>query len=225
MAAASTMGWINWLSIAALGIGLAALVVSLGVPGPAGTSGAPGAMGLPGPTGPAGSDGATGAAGAAGATGAQGPVGSQGPQGDPGAQGPPGAGTLMASATLITPMTIGTSCTNYLSVTIVVPGPGSVVVSTTSILSFDHTAGTIDNMRYMTGTSVTDCVEDDAFQIYDVDPNIPTSLWIGGGASVEVFTIATAGSVTYYLNGFMLFGQDPNDAFLSASMVAVFYPA
>ena len=131
----------------------------------------------------------------------------------------------MASATLITPMTIEVTCTNYMSVTITVPGPGLVVVWATSVLSFDHTFGTIDNMGYMTGTSVTDCVQDVASQIYDVDPAIPTSLWIGGGATMEVFTVATAGSVTYYLNGFMVFGQDPNDVFISATMVAVFYPA
>lgn len=131
----------------------------------------------------------------------------------------------MASATFGNAVTIEATCTNYMAVTITVSGPGSVVVTTTSIISFDHTSGTIDNMRYMTGTSASDCVEDEASQIYDVDPNVPTSLWIGGGASTEAFTVFTAGSFTYYLNGFMLFGQDPNDEFLAASMVAVFYPS
>jgi hypothetical protein len=111
-----------------------------------------------------------------------------------------------------------------MAVTITVSGPGSVVVSTTSVLTMNHVGGTIDNMRVMTGTSATDCVEDDASEIHDVDPNLPSSLWIGGGASVEVFTVFTAGSFTYYLNAFMVFGQDPDDAFISASMVAVFYP-
>lgn len=185
------MGWLNWLAIAALGIGIVALGVSLGVPGPAGTPGAPGAMGLPGATGPAGSDG----------------------------------GTLMASMSEVLVVEIGPSCTNYMQLPILVPGPGSVVVSTTSILTMNHVAGTTDNMRYMTGTGPMDCVEDGAFQIYAVDSNLPTSIWIGSGASIEVFTVSGPGSFTPYLNAFMLSGQDPGDQFLSATMVVVFYPA
>ena len=83
MAAASTMGWMNWLSIAALGTGIAALVVTLGVAGPAGPAGPaglPGAMGLTGPTGTTGATGATGAQGPQGLPGAD---GTQGPAGDP----------------------------------------------------------------------------------------------------------------------------------------------
>ncbi len=220
MAAASTMGWMNWLSVAALGTGIVALAVSLGIPGPVG------------PAGPAGLDGPLGSLGPAGATGPQGPqglqgdLGAQGPPGADGAQGPTGPGTIMAWQTAGgLPLTIETSCTNYLSVTIDVPGPGSVVVSTTSQLAINHISGIDDEMRYLTGTSALDCTTDDAMQTYRVDNRLPQMFWVFGGASVEVFTVGAAGSFTYYLNAYMFLGQDTSDAFHRASMIAVFYPS
>lgn len=46
------MGWMNWLSLVALGTGIAALAVSLGIPGPVGPIGPQGPMGTEGPAGP-----------------------------------------------------------------------------------------------------------------------------------------------------------------------------
>ena len=202
MAAASAMGWMNWLSIAALGTGIVALVVSLGIPGPAGLEGPEG------PLGPMGLNGATG------------------PQGLQGADGPQGPGTVMAWAEeggAFVP--IGSICTNYMSVNIDVPGPGLVVVSATSQLGINHVMGTHDNMRYMVGLTAFDCFVDDASQVYHLDASLPSSLWIFGGASVEVFTVGGPDSFTFYLNAFMALGQDLEDSFQRSSMVAVFYPA
>ena len=201
------MTWMSWLSIAALGTGIVALAVSLGIPGPAGPVGPIGSPGVTGPVGPTGPIGATGA---------------QGPQGD---TGPVGLGTIMAWQTAGgLPFTIETSCTNYLSVTIDVPGPGSVVVSTTSQLGINHVSGNGDDMRYMTGTSALDCNTDEAMQTYLLDARLPSVFWVFGGASVEVFPVGAAGSFTYYLNAYMFLGQDTSDAFHRSSMVAVFYP-
>ncbi|MEE9593032.1 MAG: hypothetical protein V3W28_05575 [Thermoplasmata archaeon] len=100
-----------------------------------------------------------------------------------------------------------------------------MVVSTTSILKMNHVSGTTDKMIYMTGTSGSECLEDHASQIYQVDATLPTLTWIGGGASVEAFFVGAPGPVTYYLNAGMLIGGEEFDQFLSASMVAVFYPS
>ena len=132
----------------------------------------------------------------------------------------------MANATLGgTSVTIGSSCTNHMNVTIDVPGPGFVVVWTTSQLSINHVSGTNDNMRYLIGTTASDCLTDDATQIYHIDASLPSSTWVLGGAAVEVFTVDTAGTFTYYLNAVMVLGADAGDKFNRSSLVAVFYPS
>ncbi len=70
------MGWMNWLSIAALGTGIAALVVSFGIPGPVG------------PEGPMGPQGTQGEQGGPGVQGPQGLEGSIGPAGQDGQDAP-----------------------------------------------------------------------------------------------------------------------------------------
>lgn len=66
MAAASAMTWMNWLSIAALGIGIVALAASLAIPGPVGSVGSPGSTGQTGETGPEGLQGPPGISGISG---------------------------------------------------------------------------------------------------------------------------------------------------------------
>ncbi len=214
MAAASTMGWINWLSIAALGIGIAALVVSLGVPGPVGTSGAPGAMGLPGPTGATGATGATGDIGATGATGAT------------GSQGPPGAGTLMAFDTNTGFQALTMDCGTYAgaAVTITVPGPGWVVVTAAIQIQIDHISGTEDLASFFLGTSTTSCIFDDFDGWYGID-SIDPSTFIAVSLPVhKPFAIVVAGTYVFYLNHQMPTGAGADDGIVWSSMIAVFYP-
>src|SRR3972149_6799189 len=80
------------ISMVAVVLAGAALLVAFSIPGPVGPSGT---VGLTGPQGPTGSQGPTGGTGPQGPTGPEGPSGSQGPTGP---TGPIGKGTLRAEA-------------------------------------------------------------------------------------------------------------------------------
>ncbi len=89
------------LSLVAVALAAAALVLSLVIPGPAG---------------PAGTNGADGATG---------PIGPTGPR------GPAGAGTLIVSQVRVTSGgLVMAGCMNYMRIDVSVPGPGTVVLTT-----------------------------------------------------------------------------------------------
>ncbi len=215
------MGWMNWLSIAALGTGIVALAVSLGIPGPTG------------PVGPMGLDGATGPQGPGGPQGLQGDPGLQGPQGDPGLQGPPGPGTLMVWDGNVGNQVLTTECTNYLGaeVTITVPEPGTIVVTANAVVAIQHGFGTIDAVGVVLGTSRTDCSTigpEGAFKtVLLVDSATPTEFFVEGLFLQRPFAVTAAGTYTIYLNiGLEDFsGASTLDQILWSSMIAAFYPS
>ena len=201
MAAASTMGWMNWLSIAALGIAVVALVASFGIAGPA----------LVAP---------------------QGPEGPQGPQGDP---GPQGAGTVMAWDDNSGLQALTPTCTNYAgaAVAISVPGPGTVVVIANAqlqveLLDREDIVGVFIDTKNGTAEG---CVVDAYQGLLKIlhaatAPGSPEPLlWTTGVFVQKPFVITQAGTFTFYLNVLIDFeGQNPNDAIIFSSMIAVFYP-
>lgn len=204
-----------WLSALAAVLAVAALGVNFVIPGPAG---APGAAGPAGPAGPTGATGATGAMGPAGATGATGP------------QGPAGPGTLMTSTTnaALVPFDLAMfSCTNYAgsAITITVPGPGTVVVTSEVRLSIEHTAGTEDLPRVFLGTSTMDCTVDDWRSFDTIASNDATASYFITLFVHEPFAISAAGTFTFYVNGNMFVGASPSDAFYGSGTIAVFYPS
>lgn len=190
------------MSIVAVLLAATALVVSFAIPGP---------QGLPGA---AGTNGTNGANGTTGATGPRGPT------------GPAGNGTLMVSnGTGATFITIGASCTNSgLLVNITVPKSGTVVVQGSTRLRIGHTVGTEDRWLVTIGTAPTDCPVGAWSWLDSIGTNEPTqaSYWVSAYAQ-NVFTV-TAGTHLYYLNAYMVVGQDASDVFIYANMVAVFYP-
>ena len=236
------------LAVAAAGVALFPAPQGVaGVPGAAGPTGPMGDTGAQGPTGADGADGLPGTDGAQGPGGADGvacwdlngngvgDLPAEDINGDSvvdvldctgavGPQGPPGPGTIMSGNTSSGFMTVGTACTSYMSVAIDVPGPGTVVVTSTAQMTFNHVAGTDDNMRFMIGTSASDCSSDPSMVIYHLDGAAPTQLTIFGAGVQEAFAV-TAGTHTYHLNAFMFSGGDANDRFVRASIVSVFYPA
>ena len=159
--------------------------------------------------------------------GSPGPAGPAGPAGSDGArglQGPPGNGTLLASSSKDTTATIEASCTNYLQVTITVPSSGTVVVWTQAWLAVDHTAGTRDLMNLQTSTVPTGCGIGPYSAAVDIPASDPTASAFHMISLQRPFAVAP-GANTFYFNAIMQSGQNANDMFSSANMVAVFYPS
>ena len=209
------------ISMIAVVLAGAALLVAFSIPGPVGPSGT---VGMTGPQGPTGSQGPTGGTGPQGPTGPEGPSGSQGPTGP---TGPIGNGTLEADASHVGVQTIGATCTHYAGaeVAITVPGPGRVVVMTTLRLQVNHTAGTMDVSWSFIGSTPTDCVVDANATVYTLEATVPDIIGTFTTFVLKAFAVSGAGTFTFYVNGQMPSGQDAADIFQAASMVAVFYPA
>ena len=202
MAAASAMGWMNWLSIAALGTGIVALAVSLGVPGPIGPEG------LQGPTGP------------------EGPIGPGGPMGSTGQEGPAGAGTVMSSSTRITKqefpdiVLFGECSGGYLSVNITVPGPGTVTVSASVVGQINRSGNNPDVVLFA-------CLSDGAGNTqlgayWNV--NSGATFFFNSLSVQGAFPVPGSGTHTFTLMGGGLNFEWP-PSFLRATIVAVFFPA
>lgn len=237
----SSGGVSKGLSAVAIVLGALALAISLVVPGPAGPQGAAGERGEPGATGPAGQTGPAGPTGPGGANGsacwdlngngAPDPA-SEDRNGDLvvdilDCQGPEGPGTLVATAeTGGGSVVIATTCTHFptAAVTIVVPGPGTIVV--TSSVQFDlfHIPGTPDQVRVFVGTTPSDCILGSHMVITAIPADVPIGDYIYTVPALRVVTAATAGSFSFYINGYMYSGFD-TDSFIRAVLIANFYPS
>lgn len=120
-------------------------------------------------------------------------------------------------------------CTNVLVLNLTVPSAGEIVVTSTTHLWIDHTAGTSDQWIVMTTLSPTDC-SDSNTSLVAYDGDIP-STWGSAttinevGATTNVFPANATGTLTFYLNAQMSAGQSSGDKVSEASMVAVFYPS
>ncbi len=166
----------------------------------------------------------TGPQGPQGPQGAQGPTGPQGPQGP---VGPAGPGALFETDTSGATTTLGSGCTHYsgAEVTITVPADGRVIVMSQVRIHIDHTSGTEDVWHIAVGTSATDCGTAFTQWVGSVTSNAPTDPSIElTGAPMGHFLV-TAGTYTYYINGYMSGGQNVNDVFWFSIMIAIFYPS
>lgn len=226
-------------------VGEEGLQGEIGPQGPTGDDGDDGSDGAQGPTGPQGLSGANGTAcwdlngngtGDLPAEDINGDLvvdvldctGPQGIQGPVGPQGPAGPGTLMAFAS--SPLlfdTIGTICTSVVGaeVTIVVPSDGYVVVDGETRLRISHTNGQEDRWLIGIGTDPTDCPSGGFSWLDSVPTGAPTQGSVWKSAFTHGVFPVTAGTYTFYLNGWMVVGQDPNDVFIFGSTIAVFYPS
>jgi hypothetical protein len=201
-----------------------------GPTGPTGTNGATGAMGPTGSSGANGAPGAMGATGPAGATGAMGSAGTNGAAGPTGANGATGATGAASSGLIITSTSNGTTyltttCQNYSggTVTITVPQSGTIVVEANTWLILDHTTGTEDQLQLDIGTSATDVGDVYNTVYWSIPAAMPTFASIYQTFTVRRAFPVTAGTYTYYLNGYMPSGASGNDKFWFCAMHATFY--
>ncbi len=208
----------NWLSIIALGAGIAALVVSLGVPGPVGPEG------LQGPTGP---DGMDGAAGPTGPEGPAGLTGATGPAGAVGSQGPPGPGSLMAWSEAPIGLALNTSCQQVpgAEVTMELPGPGTVVVTSTVMIRLEHSFGVGTQVALDHATITADCTFDLWRTYMSVANDEPAGQYILTVFVQEPFSISAGGTYSFYLNAMMTAGPSALDRLIRSGTIAVFFPS
>lgn len=199
------------LNAMALLVAVAALTVSVAVPGPQGPAGATGSTGLQGPAGTNGTNGTNGA---------------------DGAQGPPGPGTIMAtsSAANYGQQVIGT-CDHYTGaeVTITVPSAGTVMVTAVVDLAVYHTNGERDVYVLVVSNSSSTCTY---FANYyaawvDIPYTDPTNLEGPSRTILQPFIMTAAGTYTFYVNGVDYYYPTNPDLtyFARSAMVAVFYPS
>ncbi len=142
------------------------------------------------------------------------------------------SGWASKSQTLIP---VGNTCTNQNGgrISIDVPGPGKVTVTAQVMLGLkSHTEGEIDMMMVHIGASATDCAFDNPIEGYNqMGFSIPAdeSSWTASVVRLipvtvsRTFTVNSAGSKTYYLNGRRV-GGSGNGYIWESSMQAVYYP-
>jgi len=130
-----------------------------------------------------------------------------------------------ASSTSTTP--IGSTCTNYTNgyVTITVPGPGTVYVFFDVYLqTISHVNGTSDYVYLYVGTTSTECSTSSGwYTINWVESQLPAGNYNNSVSGVRKFTVSSAGTYTYYLNG-MSDGAGGTDQFWYANLQATFVP-
>ncbi|MFQ6128570.1 MAG: hypothetical protein ACE5QW_06680, partial [Thermoplasmata archaeon] len=147
-----------------------------------------------------------------------------------GPQGPAGPGAVMSTVMLVSPSGVAMSgCTNYYSIDITVPGPGTVVLYSFMHFWIEHTSGTTDGWAFGHRLDPADCslgFADPWMYMDDISSDAPTDLLVNrAGTILNVFTVASAGTYTYYLNAIMWTGESASDEIVNAETVAVFYPS
>ena len=242
------------IAIVSLIIAVVALIMPFIIPGPEGPEGPQGMPGEDGDDGAKGDDGDQGPQGSTGAQGPQGPPGADGTPcwdlngdgipnlpdedingdatvdvkdctGPDGPQGPPGPGSLIAYSTAIVDIPLTGTCAQMtnVEVTIDVPSQGFILVTAHVDLLIAHVSGTADYWRLVISGAPADC---SSIQ-FRTDGKI-ASTWGDDTTPVhEVvwrFDYVIAGTHTYYLNGYMLFGSGNGDILHNGNTVAVFYP-
>jgi hypothetical protein len=110
-------------------------------------------------------------------------------------------------------------------VTLTVPGPGYIDISSSVWFVFDHTSGTADKLRLSHSTSTT---SHDPNQHHHTFWEIPTVLGTTSDLDkvLQVHSMheVDEGTHTYYLVGSMDSGVDGADRFAATEMRAIYYP-
>ncbi|NMC69190.1 MAG: hypothetical protein GYA57_03860 [Myxococcales bacterium] len=120
-----------------------------------------------------------------------------------------------------------TTCANYSGgqVSITVPAAGSIVVEANARMILNHVSGTEDELVLGIGTTTTDCGTPYDSVRWDIPSGWPTASSIYQTFTVRRRFAVSAGTYTYYLNGYMASGYAAStDLFWYANMTATFIP-
>ena len=124
-------------------------------------------------------------------------------------------------------VTIGSSATQYddAEVTLTVPGPGYIVVTSNVRVKINHTSGTTDNLELNHSTSAVEMGSSYTLVDEDIPSAYPTAGNVDRTLSVHsTHEVTGAGTYTYYLVGRMATGQDASDWFWFAQTTGIYYP-
>jgi hypothetical protein len=120
-------------------------------------------------------------------------------------------------------------CTNYIQITITVPGAGNIALISTMHWWIDHTNGAIDGWAFTHRTAPDDCsAAIGAPQMYadEISPTLPTdNVNNRVGTVLNVYNVAGAGTYTYFLNSYMWQGESADDRIRDATTMAIFFPS
>jgi len=126
-----------------------------------------------------------------------------------------------------TPQTIPTSVGQLggAEVSLTVPGPGLIVITTKVWVTLSHTTGTIDRLL-LNHSDSSSSLGGTATLVYEEVPSeYPTVSNLDRTFTVvSSHAVASAGTYTFYLVGRMDSGGDASDDFNNCHMVAVYYP-
>lgn len=120
-----------------------------------------------------------------------------------------------------------TSCLNYTnaSVTMIAPRAGMIVVTASVWILLNHVLNTTDDLVLGIGSTTADCGDSYNQVRYSIPAEWPTASDIDRTFTVRRTFSVSAGTYTYYLNGYMASGSDSSDRFWFASMDAMFIPS
>ena len=122
---------------------------------------------------------------------------------------------------------LGATCSTFVggSVQILVPGPGTVVLSATVRVAISHTTGVDDTAIVVVSNTTTDCPLDAFAAVAYIPASEPTDGYLEAMPLLRPFTIPVGGSYRFYVNGLISSGVSLGDSFVAASLVATFYPS
>jgi hypothetical protein len=121
------------------------------------------------------------------------------------------------------------TCENADSVTIVTPSTGTIIVSAIANVEIaNHTTGSPDGIEASIATTNSNCIPastaDRSF--WSIPAAMPTLTLAFDTMPVRgIFAGVSAGSNTYYLNGFMEASSGGPGQITGDTMVATFYPS
>jgi hypothetical protein len=132
----------------------------------------------------------------------------------------------IASAPVMYSTSFQDSCSSHGAISVTVAGPGTVIVQANARVRLVHTQTVKDQLKLGIGENETHCGNPLDQILWSIPPEYPTAAEIDHTFTVRnMYQIDTAGTHTYYLNGYMEEGYSPaTDMFLQGRMHAVFYP-
>jgi hypothetical protein len=116
-------------------------------------------------------------------------------------------------------------CNNLLSITMVVPSSGTIVLTANARFLIEHTFGTEDRWAMTVAEDTGTCSFQSGDWMDEIPDQYPTEVQTQTSGHVQRAFVVAAGSYTYYLNSWMYAGMSAGDMVMSSHLVAVFYPA
>ncbi len=125
-----------------------------------------------------------------------------------------------------TPIPASPSCANYLSVQVVAPTAGRIVLRAHTNIQIFHVTGTISRVDFGIGTVSAGCNFDwsGGNSMLTVPPESPSAWYYPWDSPMLIYEAPAAGTYTFYLYGQKQSGAGSAN-FYYANLTAVFYPS